>query len=444
MAKVKEQFTATLGVNPGTMLDFGFLITRTNGGVDVQVWEGDGGDTFHKESDPHRVVTVQSKASLLQSGKTVPDRWTSWSSVALTILCIVFPLYIIGLVIRRRHEQWNRRILLPAFKRPPRPTKAGDLTLIGITLVGGLALAEGLLHAIDPDGGFGAARQLDWIRAGGSEIDRLIVLDSELGIRPRLNHGPYNDYGTVANAYMIEKPAGTTRVLVLGSQAVFDGQFVEALRHRYRQDEVEIWNGGVASYGTMQSINFYKLYQSRIQPDKVLLVIASNDLTTTPITYRDSRQNIAALVPYSARSSLSSFLFTYSHVYRLAVGIRTVFTDPEESVLLEIQAGLSDLAASLKDQHKELLVVSMPLLFPEEMWRDDEKRRHTAIVDMLHRADIPHVDLLPSFRAALEDRLEVRRYAGNPFDPTMILSERFVAYLDEQGLARRIDAKIAN
>jgi hypothetical protein len=86
----------------------------------------------------------------------------------------------------------------------------------------------------------------------------------------------------------------------------------------------------------------------------------------------------------------------------------------------------------------------MPLLFPEEMWRDDEKRRHTAIVDMLHRADIPHVDLLPSFRAALEDRLEVRRYAGNPFDPTMILSERFVAYLDEQGLARRIDAKIAN
>lgn len=297
---------------------------------------------------------------------------------------------------------------------------------------------------MDPDGGFGAAWQLDWIRAGGSEIDRSIVLDSKLGIRPRLGHGPYNGYGTVSNAYSIEKPLDTIRMLVLGSWAVFDGEFVEALRHKYREDEVEIWNGGVPSYGTIQSINFYKQYQSRIQPDKVLLVIASSDLTTTPITYRDSRQNIVALVPYSARNSLNPFLFTYSHVYKLAAGIRILFTDPEESILEEIQAGLSELASSLKKERKELFVVSLPLLFPEEMWSEDEKRRHTAIIEMLKRTDIPHIDLLPSFRAALEDKLDVRRYAGKPFEPTMLLSERFVAYLDEHGLGRRIDAKVAH
>jgi hypothetical protein len=140
---------------------------------------------------------------------------------------------------------------------------------------------------------------------------------------------------------------------------------------------------------------------------------------------------------------LNSFLFTYSHVYKLAVGIRALFTDPEESVLEETQTGLSDLAALLKRENKELFVVSLPLLFPEEMWSDDEKRRHAAIVQMLNRVDIPYIDLLPSFRTALEDNLDVRRYAGHPFEPTMILAERFVAYLDKHALARKIDARIA-
>jgi hypothetical protein len=443
MAKTNDQFTATLVTDPGTILDFGFLITRTNSGVDVQVWEGDGDDTFHEESDPHRVVNVRSKASLLQSGKTLPDKWTSWLPMTVTILCFVLPLTITGLLVRRRHEQWKRRILLPSFKKPSRPTRAGDVALIGISIAMGFALAEGLLHVMDSDGGFGAARQMDWVRAGGSEIDKSIVLDPELGLRPRLNYGPYNEYGTVTNAYSIEKPPDTIRVLVLGSQAVFDGQFVEALRHRYREDKVEIWNGGVPSYGTIQSAHFYKQYQSQIQPDRILVVIASSDLSTTPISYRDSRQNIVALIPYEARSSLNSFLFTYSHVYKLAVGIRALFTDPEESVLEEIQTGLSDLAALLKKENKELFVVSLPLLFPEEMWSDDEKWRHAAIVQMLKRVDIPYIDLLPSFRTALVDNLDVRRYAGHPFEPTMILAERFVAYLDKHALARKIDARIA-
>lgn len=438
MTKVEDHFSATLKVAPDSMLDFGFLITRTNRGVDVQVWEGEGDDAFHQKGDPHRAITVHSKANLLQSSKAPPDRWTWFPYLVITMLCVALPFGIAMRLIRRRRYQWHRRMLLPTFKKPPRPTKAGDAALVGISLVVGIVLAEILLYAIDPHGGFGAARQLDWVRTGGPEIDKSVLIDPELGLRPRLNHGLYNDYGTVANTYSIEKPPGTVRVLVLGSQAVFSGQFVEAL-HRFHQDQVEIWNGGVPSYGTMQTINFYRKYQSRIQADKIILVMATIDLIPAPITYRDNRQNIVALVPYSARSSLNSFLFTYSHIYRLIAGIRTVLTNPEQSVLREIQAGLSDLGATLKREDKELFVVSLPLMFPEEMWSIAEKERHAAMLEMLKNTPIPHIDLLPPFRSALQEKLDVRQHAGNPFEPTLVLAEHFISYLDEHGLGQTIE-----
>ena len=444
MIKRDGYFTATLIVPPDTLLDFGFLITRTNSGVDVQVWEADGKDTFQRKSNPQDVITVHSKSSLLQSGKVPPDSWTWWPYVTITILCVVLPLRVAVLIVRRRHRKWHRRILLPTFEKPPRPTRTGDGALIGLSLMVGLALAELILHTIDPDGGFGAARPLDWVRTGGQDVDRSAVVDPVLGLRPRLNYGPYNDYGTVINTYSTEKSPDRIRILVLGSQAVFEGRLVEAIRQNYPGDgnRVEVWNGGVASFGAMQTIDFYKAYQSRLDPDKVILVMGSADLTPAPITYRDGRQNIVALVPYSSRTSLNSFLFTYSHLYRLLVGMRTLMGDPEETILREIQTGLTELAASLKRDRKELLVVSLPLLFPEEMWSAAEKKRHAAMLEMLGRTDIPHVDLLPAFRAALDEKLDVRQHAGNPFEPTSSLAKRFASYLQEHSLGQTIDAKI--
>lgn len=63
-----------------------------------------------------------------------------------------------------------------------------------------------ILHSIDPDGGFGAARQLEWLRAGGQEIDRSIIIDPTLGFRPWLNNGIYNEYGTLSSMYPVDKP----------------------------------------------------------------------------------------------------------------------------------------------------------------------------------------------------------------------------------------------
>lgn len=442
MTKHEDHFAATLRVTSGTMVDFGFLVTRAKNGVDVRVWEGDGDDPFQQKAAPDHVISVHSRTTLLQSGKPPRDAWNSLPHLMIALLCFLLPLRAGILLVRRRHNVWRRRVLLPAFRKPTRPSRAVDVVLVAAGLLIGLVLAEVILHAMDPHGGFGSARQLEWVRKGGQEIDKSVMLDPTLGLRPRLNHGPYNEYGTVTNTYAVDKSPGTVRVLVLGSNAIFQSPLVEALRHTHSEDDVEIWNGGIPSYGTVQTINFYNQVQSRIQADKIILFIASGDIETTPIAYRDSNQNVVALVPHLARSSLNSFFFIHSHLYRLLVGMRTLIGDPEEGVLQEIRTNLSDLAASLKKERKELLVVFLPLLFPEDMWTAAEKERRVAILNMLRSTDVRYIDFLSPLRAAIDEKVDLRQHAGSPFEPTMDLAKRFVAYLDEHDRARTIDARI--
>jgi hypothetical protein len=77
--------------------------------------------------------------------------------------------------------------------------------------------------------------------------------------------------------------------------------------------------------------------------------------------------------------------------------MRTLVGDPEEGVLQEVQANLSDLAPSLKKDRKELLVVFLPLLFPEDMWTAAEKERSVSILNMLSSAHVRYIDLCPRF-----------------------------------------------
>jgi hypothetical protein len=441
MTKHESHFAVTLYAEAGTIVDFGFLVTRTKNGIDVLVWEGDGKDSFHQKVRSDHVISVSSEVSLLQSGKTPPDKWDSIPYLIIPILCFFIALKAGIVVVKHRDKVWRRRVLLPAFKKPRRPSTAGNAGLIGISLLIGFALTELTLYLMDPDGGFGAARPLEWIRQSGHDIDQSIMLDPTVGLRPRPNRGLYDENGTVANSYPVKKSPGTVRILVLGSAAVFEGQLVEALRHRYAERDVEVWNGGIPSYGTVQTIDFYQQHQAKIQADKIILFIVSGDIETTPITYRDGTQNIVALMPYLPTSSLNSLLFTHSRFYRLLIGMQALIST-EAEVLEEIHAKLSDLAASLKRDRKDFLVVLLPLLYPEEMWTRAEQERRNAIINMLETADVRYVDLLPPLRIAINDKLDVREHAGSPFAPTTGLARRFVAYLDEQDHAKILDARV--
>jgi hypothetical protein len=56
-----------------------------------------------------------------------------------------------------------------------------------------------------------------------------------------------------------------------------------------------------------------------------------------------------------------------------------------------------------------------------------EKQHYAAILDMLKK--ISHIDLLPALRIARDEGGNVRERAANPFEPTLALAERFIAYL---------------
>ncbi len=441
MTQHDDHFAVTLHAEPGTIVDFGFLVTRTKNGVDVLVWEGDGKDSFHQKVRSDHVISVPSRVNLLQSGKIPTDKWDSLPYLIIPILYFSLAVKAAIALVKHRDKVWRHRILLPAFKKPRRPSTAGNAALVGISLLIGFALTELTLQLMNPHGGFGAARPLEWLRKGGQEIDRSVMLDPTVGLRPRPSGGLYDENGTVINSYPAKKSPGTVRILALGSAAVFEGQLIQALRHSYAEKDVEVWNGGIPSYGTVQTIDFYQQHQSKIQADKIILFIVSGDIETTPITYRDGTHNIVALVPYLPASSLNSFLFIHSRLYRLFIGIQA-FISTEAGVLQEIRGKLSDLAASLKTDHKDLLVVLLPLLYPEEMWTPAEQERRNAILNMLEIADVQYIDLLPPFRAAIKDKLDVREHTGSPFAPTTVLAKRFVAYLEEHDVAKILDARI--
>ena len=441
MTRRQDHFAATLQVSPGTLIDFGFLVTRTKEGVDINIWESNGKDPYHETVSSDHAITVHSRANILQGGKAPREKWNALLELMISMLCLAVPLRVAVLLIGYRHRSWHRRVRLPAFKKPMRPTVAGDALLVGISLLFGLVMAELILHAMDPNGSLGAARELEWVRKGGPEIERSFRIDASLGLRPRLNYGPYSEHGTVMNTYSFSKPAETTRILILGSKAVFQGHLVEALRQIHPQSEVEIWNGGVSTYGTVQSINFYKQYQSRIQPDKIILFVTPGDIETTPIAYRDAKNNIVAFAPYFANSSVTSYLFTYSHLYRLIVGLLAVTNLTEDSVFQEMRATLSDLATALRKDRIDFLVVLVPLLFPEEMWTADEKEQRVATLKMLGNSDIHYIDLLPPLRTAIRENLDLRQHAGNPFEPSETLAKHFGAYLQGHGFARNMDLR---
>lgn len=84
----------------------------------------------------------------------------------------------------------------------------------------------------------------------------------------------------------LEKPAGVTRVLLLGDSVVdglevpLENTFAKQLERRFRESgrDVEVINGGHYGYGTDQELLFYRHRGRQFQPDVVVLCFMTNDI----------------------------------------------------------------------------------------------------------------------------------------------------------------------
>ena len=262
MKDMGSYFSMTVLVPAEAILDCGFLITQLGKGADVKIWDANGADSIHRTVRDGSPIEIISSADTRQGSKASHESWKALPQLLVALACIVFAFQGGVTVIAQKRKAWRRKALLPNFRRPARPSRLIEMGTVGLSLVIGIALAEGILNIISPDDNLGAARDLNFIRKGREMVERTMRVDPLLGLRPRLNYSPYGEYGTKINDYSLMKAFGKKRLIILGSKAVFEGQLVDTFSDLYSEG-VEVWNGGVESFGTVQTINFYDQYQSR-------------------------------------------------------------------------------------------------------------------------------------------------------------------------------------
>lgn len=98
-----------------------------------------------------------------------------------------------------------------------------------------------------------------------------------------------NSFGLRDNEHSLKKPAGVTRILVLGDsfaegkqvllEETFPKQLESMLRSQSSNRRWEVVNGGVSGYGTAEEIKFFELYGRVFEPQIVILAFfVGNDL----------------------------------------------------------------------------------------------------------------------------------------------------------------------
>ncbi len=172
------------------------------------------------------------------------------------------------------------------------------------------------------------------------------------------------------------KPKGGFRVLVLGDSVAygvgvgpndtFSAKLEALLKGKASGRYVDVLNAGVSGYNTLQELEVLEK-RLPLEPDVVVLSYCPNDISSTPILFKQGD----AFCFYSAGSeprTYSSFLIEHSALFRRLVVAREaafrVAADGELSRQNNLDA-LRRLAASLRAKKIPLLVVIFPYLLEE-------------------------------------------------------------------------------
>lgn len=177
-------------------------------------------------------------------------------------------------------------------------TRLGLVLLSGaLALVVGELLVRALLPYNTPD--TVRAHSLPWVSSVYSAqrlepVDRTIEIDKQKGwgvkagdaTPARVFH--INDQGYRGPRFPVAKPAGSTRVLVLGGSAAFDlqastyddwpSQVQVLLRERLGRDDVEVINAALPGSASMDSLGRLLTQAWMYSPDLVLFYHAWNDV----------------------------------------------------------------------------------------------------------------------------------------------------------------------
>jgi lysophospholipase L1-like esterase len=261
-----------------------------------------------------------------------------------------------------------------------------------------------------------------------------------------------NGHGMRDREHAREKPAGTTRVMVLGDsfmeahQVALEDAFPRllegALEAREPECRWEVVNAAVSGWGTDDELTYLRRYGMALAPDVVIVVMTlhndiSDNLRERFHTFRDGllreRPRVEKALAQHWLQRVKEAAAGHSHLYRLAylstargelrragealdTHVSAMLTAPES---MEIQRGRAMTLALLDSMHEtvaragaRLLVVLIPLQLQIETHGLDVLAREAGVDprridgDVLQRElktwgerrAIPVVDLLPRFR----------------------------------------------
>lgn len=214
MNKQGEWFVVTIRVPSDSTVDFGFKITKSLGGSDLNIWDGNGKEGYRAVAKGHDTIEVISHVSLSTSGRwSIQDASSSWGYLVAAASGTLFIIAIGAIALSRHRRMIEKPEARPFFYHRGLPARKAELLLLSMSLIVAIGIGEYVLRLVAPHGGFGAARELDWMRSNPGKLSRLYAIDQELGFRPNLTSGFYSEYGTRRNAYTIDKRPGVTRLL---------------------------------------------------------------------------------------------------------------------------------------------------------------------------------------------------------------------------------------
>ena len=199
-----------------------------------------------------------------------------------------------------------------------------------------------------------------------------------------------------------DKPAGTTRILMLGDSVTFGfGVSLAETASRRLQEQLnagspvprfEVLDSGVGNYNTAMEVAYYLKDGQRLHPDIVVLNFFVNDAEPTPVPGGNllTRHSLAAVYVNNRVDSVSRWANGapgwekyYEHLF-----------DEQEPGWQKAQAAIRALKQACDRQGALLLLVNYPDLHQTEPYPLRSINR--AIESVARRAGIPYLDLTPA------------------------------------------------
>lgn len=280
-----------------------------------------------------------------------------------------------------------------------------------------LLATEVFLRTTKPYKTHRAAREMTNFRKGGQLMTGLFTLDPDMGFRPKLGgEGLYSQWGTLPNGYRLEKSEAVQRLLFVGDSVTHRGKIIAALEQVYGGEGFEYWNAGVESFTTTQELNFYRQYNSTVEPDHVILTFHLNDFQTTPVAFLDDHGHLTVYATHRPNRTINRALFEHLHLYRLWVGATTNRSRAWNEVSQEVRGALEGFQEALAPD-VAFTVIIFPILSPFEAWTEIERRSYDEIRRILEELRIRHFDLTPVLERALSEHITVREDPTDPWHP---------------------------